>query len=62
MLYAVYQARGPWFAARFLSGVPLGLYLPAGVLLRPPQPVTEVSGDALAFGWQFIRMPDTLIL
>ena len=61
VLYAFYMAAGPWFAARFLSTAPLGLFLPGGVLLRPPPRAIELSGNALAFGWRFIRMPDTLM-
>lgn len=60
MLYALYLARGPWLVARFLSEAPLGIYMPAGVLLRPPQPAR--AGDLLADGWRFTRTPDTMIL
>lgn len=54
----MYLARGPWFAARFLTEAPLGLYFPAGVLLRHG----ARAGDPLPGGWRFTRMPDTLIL
>ena len=56
--YGVYLARGPWFAARFLTDAPIGLYFPAGVLLRHG----ARAGDRLPGGWRFTRMPDTLIL
>ncbi len=68
VVYALYLSCGPWCAARFLSAAPLGVYFPAGVLLRPPLGAAAPSGDPLPVsgglplgGWRFIRMPDTLI-
>lgn len=52
VLYSIYVPFGPWFAARFLSSQPLGLFLSQGVLLSP---TAEAS-------WQWLPCGDTLML
>lgn len=48
----MYVPFGPWFAARFLSSQPLGLFLSQGVLLFP---TAEAS-------WRWLPCADTLML
>ncbi len=48
----MYVPFGPWFAARFLSSQPLGLFLSQGVLLSP---TAEAS-------WRWLPCADTLML
>ena len=52
VLYSMYVPFGPWFAARFLSSQPMGLFLSQGVLLSP---TAEAS-------WQWLPCGDTLML
>lgn len=52
VVYSLYVPFGPWFAARFLSSQPLGLFLSQGVLLTP----TEGAS------WQWLPCADTLPL
>lgn len=54
VLYSIYVPFGPWFAARFLSSQPLGLFFSQGVLLSPP---IEGGGS-----WQWVPCADTLML
>ena len=55
VLYSVYVPLGPWFAARFLSDQPLGLFFSQGVLLLSP-PSKGVGA------WQWLPCADTLML
>ena len=52
VLYSLYVPVGPWFAARFLSSQPLGLFLSQGVMLSPN---AETS-------WRWLPCADTSIL
>lgn len=54
VLYSAYVPFGPWFAARFLSDQPLGLFFSQGVLLSPPS-----KGDG---AWQWLPCADTLVV
>ena len=57
VLYSVYVPLGPWFAARFLSDRPLGLFFSQGVLLlRAP------SQGGGVWGGQWLPCADTLML
>ena len=52
MLFSIYVPLGPWFAARFLSNRPLGLYFAQGVLIG--------SSDSTSWQWHWVA--DTLII
>ncbi|KAL3155831.1 hypothetical protein ABBQ32_012842 [Trebouxia sp. C0010 RCD-2024] len=54
VFYSAYVPFGPWFAARFLSDQPLGLFFSQGVLLSPP----SKGGGA----WQWLPCADTLMV